>query len=213
MRDWEIPPDCLEAARVLAEQFHVNERLTCIRTAARLYEEARKIGPDGLCVEVGVWCGWTAAVMAAAGPTVLCVDTFRASDSWVDGDAHSLGVDRSGYKWGTLAHYARNICRRGLGHQIAAIQAMSLEAAGAMGVNQADLVFLDGNHNYLDVVGDIIGWQHVLPPGGVLCGDNWEAGNVSGAVERSVAVLGWPDLWHANGDGGDQLWLVRKPKP
>src|SRR3990172_2866992 len=104
-----MPIETLEELFIL---FPEPERLTHSDAARWLYGEAVKVGSGGLCVEIGSWCGWTACAMALGGPTVLCVDTFRASDRWVWLEPQLARV--GGRRDGTLDRFLLNARRAGL---------------------------------------------------------------------------------------------------
>ena len=197
-----LPVLSLEALQALFPQ---ERRLSGPETAAWLYARAVEIGPGGLCVDVGVWCGWTACALALGGPTVLAVDTFRASDRWVQegGQLGRLGGKREG----TLDCYAVQVGAAGLGHRIVAVQGKSLEAAQAMAEESADLVFLDADHSRADVAADVTAWHAALKPRGILCGHNWGIGEVEQGVGAALTALRWPmpEL------EPDQLWWTRRP--
>lgn len=170
-----------------------------------LYARALDIGEGGLCVDVGAWCGWTACAMALGGPRVLAVDTFRASDRWVQegGQLGRLGGKREG----TLDVYANQVARAAQGGRVVAVQATSLAAAQAMAEESADLVFLDADHSRAAVAADVAAWHAVLKRGGILCGHNWGIGEVQEAVGAVLTALRWPmpEL------GPDQIWWTRRP--
>lgn len=192
----------LEALEALFPQ---ERRLSGPETAAWLHARAREIGPGGLCVDVGAWCGWTACALALGGPIVLAVDTFRASDRWVreGGQLGRLGGKREG----TLDCYAAQLAAAGLGGRIVAVQGRSLEAAQATAEESADLVFLDGDHSRAAVAADVVAWHAVLKPRGILCGHNWAIGEVQEAVGAVLTALRWPPAQAEP----DQLWWTRRP--
>jgi hypothetical protein len=197
-------PLTLEA---LMELYPAEARLTDPESGRWLHAQGTRLGPGALCVDVGVWCGWTACLLAAGGATVLAVDTFRASDRWTGGDG-SLGR-LGGVRWGTLDKYAAMVGRAGLGGRIVAVQALSVEAAGAMAEGVADLVFLDADHSRAAVAADVAGWASVVKPGGILCGDNWrDIEEVKQGVRAALAAMQWPE---ATPGPGEQLWWTRRP--
>jgi hypothetical protein len=202
-----IQPAQATALELLQALFPEERRLSGSETAAWLHARALEISDTGLCVDVGAWCGWTACAMAMAGPTVLAVDTFRASDRWVQegGQLGRIGGKREG----TLDCYAHQVARAtiALGGRIVAVQGRSLEAAQAMAELSADLVFLDADHSRAAVAADVAAWHAIVKPRGILCGHNWGIGEVQEAVGAVLTALRWPmpEL------GPDQLWWTRRP--
>jgi hypothetical protein len=200
-----IPPVQATTLDLLQALFPDERRLSGPETVAWLHARALEIGAGGLCVDVGVWCGWTACALAMGGPSVLAVDTFLASDRWVreGGQLGRLGGKREG----TLDCYARQVALMEMGGRIVAIQTTSLEAAQAMGEETADLVFLDADHSRAAVAADVAAWHAIVKPGGILSGHNWDIGEVQEAVGAVLTALRWPmpEL------GPDQLWWTRRP--
>lgn len=188
----------------LLEIFPQETRLTHEEAAWWLYERAKEIGVGGLCVDVGVWCGWTSCMLALGGPTVLAVDTFRASDRWVFQDhlLKKLGSKREG----TLDLYADLVGRSQLGAKIVAVQGQSMNVAQALAEKSADLVFLDADHSRAAVAADVVAWHAIVKPSGILCGDNWGIGEVREAVSAILGFLGWKVQ-----EGPHEIWWSRRP--
>jgi hypothetical protein len=200
-----MPPPHAPTLEELQALFPEAHRLSGPETAAWLHDRAKEIGPEGFCVEVGAWCGWTACALALGGPAVLTVDTFRATDVWVRDQLARLGGKRK--REGTLDCFAEQLAAAGIGGRIVAIQGRSLEAAQAMAEQSADLVFLDGDHSRAAVAADVTAWHAIVKPRGILCGHNWDIGEVQEAVGAVLTALRWPmpEL------GPDQLWWTRRP--
>src|SRR6185437_1246590 len=57
---------------------------------------------------------------------------------------------------------------------------------------QADMVFLDGSHDYASVCADITAAKKVLRPGGLLCGHDADNPDVKRALEETL-----PGNWHS----------------
>ncbi len=201
----------LHPVDALHPKFRKEDALTHREGCKWLYEQALQIGPSGLVIEVGTWCGWTAAVFALAGLRVICVDTFLMSDDFVKNPkADLLKQGRNG----TLDMHALYLIELGLGERVATIQALSVDAAKAMGKEIADLIFLDADHQYDSVVADLNAWERVLKPGGIFCGDNWNSvKDVMKAVRDTwlthLQELGWP----VPDKIADDVWWMRKPIP
>ena len=184
------------------------EALTAFDATTWLYERASEIGFGGFIVEIGTWCGWTAAAMALGGPTVLCVDTFIMSGLHVRDQAGQLQTLSPGEpRPGTLDIFAKRVAGAGLGERVVAVQAKSLEAAVAMPHGVADLVFIDGDHELEAVRADVRAWAPVVKPGGLLCLDNWE-------LVKEAVLPAWTEYcvgWSALTEGCHQIWWTRKP--
>jgi hypothetical protein len=65
-----------------------------------------------------------------------------------------------------------------------------------------DLLLVDGSHEYLDVLADLLGWRPLLAPGGTLIVDDWRHPPVSQAIGDSI-----PPDW-ARREVGKMLWLL-----
>src|SRR5690242_16732109 len=67
-------------------------------------------------------------------------------------------------------------------------------------LDEPDMVFIDGDHDYENVYRDISIWQQKLAPGGLLCGDDITWPGVKQAVGElisSVGLVANTELWYA----------------
>lgn len=195
----------------LQRLFPIGQAPTALDGMLWLHEQAKEIGSGGFIVEVGTWCGWSAAVMALGGPTVLCIDTFTMSDTYIQEMAAVLrNREAPNLRSGTLDLFARRIADAGLGGRVVAVKAKSVEAAQAMATEVADLVFLDADHTLEAVRADLLAWVPIVKPGGLLCLDNWEILGVQRAVleARETLLEGWSEPV----EGCHQIWWTRKPR-
>ena len=200
--------DKYEDLTTLGSLFLEGEALTHPEGTWWLYNRAKELGPEGVVIEVGTWCGWTAAVLALGGPKVICIDTFMMSDPFTKPSATLLR--KRGERHGTLDRHALHLIELGLGERVATVQAKSVEAAQAMGRGIADFIFLDADHAYQEVINDLIAWEPVLKPGGLLCGDNWDSvKDVQKAVQYILksTFTTWPEARKVAND----IWVVEKP--
>lgn len=55
---------------------------------------------------------------------------------------------------------------------------------------KADMVFIDGSHEYEDVKRDILFWKGKLEVGGLLCGHDFDWQTVAQAVEETLGTVG-----------------------
>jgi hypothetical protein len=55
-----------------------------------------------------------------------------------------------------------------------------------------DMVFIDGNHDYVSVKKDLLIWKHRIVPGGLLCGHDAQMESVQQALNE--VVPGWKPI-------------------
>jgi len=207
----------LGAVRRLLERVH---GLSTIKTPLWLYERALDIldknNGKGLCVDVGVWVGWTTIPMAYAGCDVIAVDTFTASDTHTG--VMALERLQEFEKMNTLPDcyeiFLRNLELAKVRERVTPIKGESVEAALVIlhraitigGYETADLIFLDADHSHDAMTQDLLKWQHILKPGGLFCGHDLNL--VQGSLEKFFALKGWG---YPQG-GPDHIWWIRKPE-
>ena len=185
-----------------------------------------------LAIEVGSYKGTSAILMAEAlkklprNPGLICVDTWLgAREFW------TTEADAGGW-WNQLnmraedfrnEHYAAlrlkngypqlyyqflaNVLHKQCERYITPYPQTSVLAGrwfAAHGV-RADLIYIDGSHEYDDVVLDLKLYWEILEPGGVLFGDDYWIGDVQRAVDEFVAVHG------LTLQAEHPYWLVYKP--
>jgi len=133
--------------------------------------------------EIGAWMGRTTRALADnTQGTVYAVDTWQGSAE------HGQFLKT---KW---ANYLFEEFQRNLNDHIASgkvfpIREPSLEAAekfAVMGMT-FDMIFIDAAHDYVNVHADILAWQKLLSPRGLLCGHDFDAGR--DGVVRAVKEL------------------------
>lgn len=125
-----------------------------------LAEQAAKC--SYLIIEIGSYQGRSTVALAAN--TVACV---WAVDRW-DGPAtpqSATNVGGSDYEK-FLANTA--------GLTVVPIRKTSLDAAKEVPW-KADMIFIDGSHDYESVRADILAWKPALVPNGLLCGHDYGA--------------------------------------
>ena len=165
----------------------------------------REIEPK-LIIEVGSWKGRSAIHMARLAPEaqILCVDT------WL-GDAALSGLDNpfeSSLKrihgWPQVYFtFISNVIRHVGRERIcplpfpSSVAAQIIEKAGL----KADLIYIDGSHEYLDVLSDIDRYWPLLRSGGIMLLDDFGFREVNKAVKER-----FPDVVCVR-----EKALVRKP--
>ncbi len=157
----------------------------------RLIQEIR---PE-LIVEVGSWKGASAVGMAKCMAKhgveghVLCVDTWLGSlEQWLEPTERQHGYFNRymvhGAPLGLYAQFLANVVHEKLQEVVLPFPTTSTIAAkwlAAKGV-KVDLVYLDGSHEYEDVLSDLRLYWPLLSEKGVLFGDDYESKDVKRAV-------------------------------
>jgi predicted O-methyltransferase YrrM len=161
-------------------------------TFAHLIEEVR---PQTI-IEVGSWLGASAIHMAkecrriGLWPQIYCVDTWLgATEFWTDGagtEERDLR-QRNGYPQ-IYFDFLANVAQAGMQTIITPIPNTSTIGAKILrhhGVI-ADLVYIDGSHDFEDVVQDIRSYAPLVRQGGILFGDDLNWPGVSAAVSQEI---------------------------
>ena len=146
-----------------------------------------------IVVEMGVWKGASTLVMAKTmqdldlDGVVIAVDTWLGAwDHWLD-DAWfaDLGIEVGRPK---LQHkFMANVLSLDLQDLVVPLPLDSLNAVRVLAAHQltADIVHLDGAHDYASVTADLNAWWPIIRAGGVLIGDDYNLNGVWPDVRRS----------------------------
>jgi predicted O-methyltransferase YrrM len=142
----------------------------------------------GVVVEVGVWKGASACTMArrirelGCDGAVIAVDTWRGSaEHWPP--ASDL-YDR----------FLSNVVAERLRDYIVPLPLDSASAANLLAMHeiQADVIHIDGAHDYLSVITDLHRWWGVLATGGTMIVDDYASPmwtSVTRAVDEFRCVM------------------------
>jgi Methyltransferase domain len=152
----------------------------------------RRLPKGAVAAEVGVWQGdGTAAMLRHARPRALFL-----IDPWEHQSEHraSLYGGEDGQRRldevhaSVLARFAEEI-ERG---QVKVLRARSDAATAEFDENQLDWAWIDGDHTYDAVKGDLDAFARIVRPGGYLAGDDyivdWWRDDVIRAVDEFVAA-------------------------
>jgi predicted O-methyltransferase YrrM len=122
-------------------------------------------------IEVGSWVGESAIALqagfGAAGGTVFCIDHFEGSQHDYLGEVAKVVTSDMLRKT-----FFDNIGELN-GTRIKLIEGKSLEIADKMAPQEADLVFIDAEHNYESVALDIEAWLPHVSDNGFLVGHDY----------------------------------------
>lgn len=135
-------------------------------------------------VEIGSWCGKSAAFM---GVEILNSEkpiTLHCVDPWVDGGADLRDTEHwKGMQGKSLVDlFARNI--KPVASVIKMHQATSADAVSSFEDYSIDFLMIDGDHNYEPVKNDIRNYLPKMKPGGIMSGDDYTWPGVKQAVDE-----------------------------
>ena len=153
-----------------------------------IYRYMVRTYPDGShFVEVGAWLGCSATFMAVeiinSGKNIK----FDAVDTWEGNIEHKdLEVVKE-HK--LFDEFLKNI--EPVKDVINPIRMESTKAATLYEDNSLDFVFIDGSHEYEDVLADLQAWFPKIKKGGHIAGHDFPWKNVKRAVEEFFSDKGW----------------------
>ena len=133
-------------------------------------KELEKAKASYRILEIGTWAGHSATLWASACKEkgkgrVFCIDTWGGS-----GNTPQL---RNKTKR-ILNLFYHNIRVSGLENYIISIKGSSDLVAEILQPNTFDLVFIDGDHAYVQFKMDLSNYMKVVKTGGIICGDDLE---------------------------------------
>ena len=141
--------------------------------ALRLYELAREASRIGPCLEIGSYCGKTAAYIGTGcretGGVLFSIDHHRGSEEQQPGEEYFDPdlVDKETGLIDTFRIFRKNIQDLGLEDAVIPIVARSEVVAGAWNT-PLGMVFIDGGHTFEAALADYHSWTPHILPGGFL---------------------------------------------
>jgi predicted O-methyltransferase YrrM len=140
-------------------------------------------------VEIGSWLGLSTRHFASLLPEG---GKIYAIDHWLGSVEHQ----KSPYLETAYPQFLSNIIHAGFAHKVVPMRMDSVEAARCLNCCP-DLVYIDGSHEYEDVLADLAAW---FPRSKIVCGDDWRWVTVRLAVlrfaeERNLRVLTDYNFW------------------
>jgi len=141
--------------------------------ALRLYELAREASRHGPCLEIGSYCGKSAAFLGLAcqerGSVLFSIDHHRGSEEQQPGQDYfdpELWDERRGLI-DTFPLFRKTLAELSLDDSVVPIVCPSSLAAKAW-QTPLSLVFIDGSHTFDSAFRDYLAWSSHLQPGGFL---------------------------------------------
>jgi predicted O-methyltransferase YrrM len=193
----------MDATRAIWERFHIkkHDNLPYTPWAPVTRDDLALVFADcGFTygAEVGVCKGEFSALLLKTVPglKLLCIDPWFAYER--------LTPERA------EARYAEARARlAGLNCEI--VRQTSLEAVQSVAENSLDFVFIDGAHDFDNVMRDIIEWARRVKPGGIVAGHDYYHFYQSGVVQAVNAYVSAHNLvWYVTKEQ-ETTWLWVKP--
>lgn len=162
-------------------------------------------------IEIGSWKGRSTKAIALS-----TLGTVYSVDHWLEGavpvsvkrtwDSDWLEVSYNGS--GTVkAEFMRNLAPELASGKCVMVGVESRKGvarvAALLGGKKADMIFVDGDHEYEMVKEDIELWRPMLAEGGLLCGHDYPWPGVCKAVAELVPnhrFLHGTSIWYASGE-------------
>lgn len=161
-----------------------------------LLEFVDTLPPDITMVEIGCYQGEATEIFLRKAATLVAVDPWR---DYVE-DTGSAVI-------GAIAMREMDAVERlfdaRVGDRVTKVKLPSVEAAALFEDGAFDVVYLDANHGYADVLADVKAWRSKVKPGGIFAGHDFteERPDLQRAVRESV---GEPARVFP-----DSTWMVR----
>ena len=136
-------------------------------------------------IEVGTFWGTTAIELAkAVNGSIICVDQWLGDvEMWSNPDwVKQLRGKEPRYYHEFVANVFANACQ----DKIVPLRLTSLQAARVLKHRciECDAVYIDGSHDYLDVLLDLYAYWSLLKTGGLMFGDDYHLPDVKRAVDE-----------------------------
>jgi len=147
------------------------------------YDIVNRLNDDSVIYEIGSWMGKSTIGMALMNKKLNKKCKIHAIDTWQGSDEqkHKEVINNLKNKNTTLyIRFLHNLEIFNVKDSIIPIKKTSIEASLEVKNKSADLVIIDGSHQYNDVLDDIKAWIPKVKTGGILAGDDFSDG--------------WPDV-------------------
>lgn len=153
-----------------------------------IFEELVNKTKPKVIIEVGTWKGRSARRWADLSDADLyCIDTWLGGIDHFLSDKPQDGMNPDEHGSPRIyEQFLRNFADHPAAHRIHPVRQTSLNGARALAARGlfADLIYIDGSHEYEDAYADICAYLPLLAPNGVLFGDDYGFPGVQVAVHR-----------------------------
>lgn len=138
---------------------------------------AERLPQNGVFVEVGVFLGRSLAYMGELRPDLdlWAIDPWseETSQGYQGPAEHTDLVKPHGTLWRAFNHYL-STCSPGVYDRVHVMRTKSLPVVLPV---MADMIFLDGSHDYATLFEEIACYQFYMRAGGILSGHDYDADN------------------------------------
>ena len=159
-----------------------------------LYEFCRSSHLNGVCVEIGAYCGKSACYIGQAckqvGSKLYSVDHHKGSEEQQFGEEYfdEEIFDYSKNEVNTLPLFLSNISKFELDNFIEPL-IMTSEEASKVVPNELDFLFIDGSHTYESARSDYKHWVKKLRLGGILAiHDIYDSEEEGGQAPKEIYI-------------------------
>jgi hypothetical protein len=167
---------------------------------------------DSVCAEIGVWKGsFSQQILDVVSPCRLFL-----IDPWLfqSNDSHQWHGGDKGHATGQTAMdtiYSEVVDRFADVHSVSIVRSFSSDAVSMFDDEYFDWVYIDGNHSFEYVLGDLEAYLPKVKPSGYLTGDDYlwspeEGFPVKRALEQILAAGGARLISVHRGQ-----WILQKP--
>lgn len=155
-------------------------------------------------LEIGSWCGFSAALFAESiarygtkaqrvGSHILCVDPwipYFSADELAIGEWHRTMATAAatGEAYEIFCHNA-SIAEQEFGVKIDHARGLSTEILPRLAEASRDFIYIDGSHRYADVAFDISESRRIVVDGGLITGDDLDLQVPDVSIEEVCAKL------------------------
>ena len=160
--------------------------------SARLYELAKEAAPRGPCLEIGSYCGQSAAYLGlgcrAAGGILFSIDHHEGSEEQQPGQEYFDPdlLDPLTGRIDTLPLFRKTLRELALQDTVVPIVARSAMVA-RFWTTPLSLIFIDGGHTFEAAFTDYSAWvSHLLPGGYLLIHDIFSDPAEGGQAPRCI---------------------------
>lgn len=157
--------------------------------------EGNQISGEEACYLYDICCGLSNATVIEVGSALGQGSTFAMYHGLMNGSSNRLiyvdcwevFTDRGTSLKYSYETFLQNVLNNKL--RISLIKDWSVNAAGLLKDNIADIIFIDGSHQEDVVHSDIMAWKPKLKVGGIFCGHDYNQPQVSAVVDRLLGKV------------------------